>query len=93
MPGLIIQRTPLRNGDGTDRRDRRERAKFRVGDDVLITILEVRGYQVRVHIEAPKHVAVHREEIYQRIQQEQGGVPPGPPGGLSQTRLRSSKTL
>lgn len=82
MPGLIIQRTPLRMEHGTDRKDRRESAKFRVGDDVVITLLEVRGYQVRVHIEAPRHVAVHREEVYQRIRQAVGGggAPAGPPG-------------
>jgi len=38
-----------------------------IGDEVTVTILGVRGSQVRVGINAPKHVAVHREEVYERI--------------------------
>ncbi|MFC0444276.1 carbon storage regulator CsrA [Pseudidiomarina halophila] len=43
---------------------------LKIGDDVTITIAEVRGSQVRIQIEAPREVAVHREEVYYRIQQE-----------------------
>ncbi len=43
---------------------------LRIGDDVSITILGVKGNQVRIGIDAPKDVAVHREEIYQRIKRE-----------------------
>ncbi len=47
-----------------------------IGDEVKITVLGVKGNQVRLGIDAPKTVSVHREEIYQRIQQEkQGGTP------------------
>ncbi len=44
---------------------------LRIGDDVSITILGVKGNQVRIGIDAPKDVAVHREEIYQRIKREE----------------------
>ncbi|AUK48768.1 carbon storage regulator CsrA [Pasteurella multocida] len=38
-----------------------------IGDDISITILNIRGNQVKIGIKAPKDVSVHREEIYQRI--------------------------
>jgi len=41
-----------------------------IGDDVKITIIDVRGDQVKLGISAPRQIAVHREEIYQEIQRE-----------------------
>jgi len=53
---------------------RRAGETLMVGDDVTITVLGVKGNQVRIGVNAPKHVSVHREEIYQRIQREKLGV-------------------
>lgn len=47
-----------------------------IGDDISITILSVRGNQVKIGVKAPKDVSVHREEIYQRIQQAKDNQQP-----------------
>ncbi|MEP0073615.1 MAG: carbon storage regulator CsrA [Marinomonas sp.] len=55
---------------------RRTGESINIGDDTEITVLDVKGNQVRIGIEAPKSVAVHREEIYLRIKEDATSEPP-----------------
>ena len=50
---------------------RRAGETIMIGDDVSVRVLDLRGNQVRIGIEAPHDVTIHREEIYQKIAQEQ----------------------
>jgi len=61
-----------------------------IGNDVTVTILGVKGNQVRVGINAPKDVAVHREEIYERIKREQHDPSHNEPNGGEPPKFASS---
>ena len=54
---------------------RRVGESLMVGDEITVTVLGVKGNQVRIGVNAPKEVSVHREEIYQRIQKEKENNP------------------
>ncbi|MBW1670927.1 MAG: carbon storage regulator CsrA [Deltaproteobacteria bacterium] len=43
---------------------------IRIADEIKVTFLEIKGKQVRIGIDAPKHIAIHREEVYQMIQKQ-----------------------
>ena len=44
--------------------------KINIGDDITVTLVEIKGAQVKLGIEAPKHIKIHRQEIYERIREE-----------------------
>lgn len=51
---------------------RKEGETLTIGDDIEITILDVKGNQVKVGIKAPKEVSVHRAEVYKKVKEEKG---------------------
>ena len=69
---------------------RRVGESLMIGDDVTITVLGVKGNQVRIGVDAPKEVAVHREEILNRIEASMRLRISSP---VSYTHLRAHETL
>ena len=63
-----------------------------IGDDVIVTVLGIKGNQVRIGINAPKDVSVHREEIYQRIQQEKNTTAPAQEAPPSEKKEKKKKS-
>jgi carbon storage regulator len=60
---------------------RRIGEEIRIGDDIRVRIIDIKGKQVRLGIEAPPQIIIHREEIYQRINEnnlKEGASEPGP---------------
>lgn len=60
---------------------RRLNQSIKIGDDIEITVVEVRGDQVRLGVTAPRDVSVHRKEIYLQIQQENRAASSAPSSG------------
>lgn len=54
---------------------------IRIGDSITLKVIEVRGNQVRLGVEAPKNVSVHREEIYELIRQQNALAAQSSPAG------------
>lgn len=63
---------------------RRKDQRIVIGDDIVVTVLEVKGDSVRLGVEAPRSVQVHREEVYRALVEanRQAVLPPTPPTGL-----------
>jgi carbon storage regulator len=59
---------------------RRANQSIMIGDDVVVTVLDVRGDQVRIGIKAPRSVDVHREEVYLALQRDAGREGAAPAG-------------
>lgn len=56
---------------------RRSGERVMIGDDIVVTVAGIKDGQVRIGIDAPKEIAVHREEIYERVKaEERGDIPP-----------------
>ncbi|MDP5070036.1 MAG: carbon storage regulator CsrA [Congregibacter sp.] len=69
---------------------RKEGESLRLGDDITVTVVSVKGGNVRIGIDAPRDLAVHREEIYDKISEgaDAKGVAPGTRADLSSDKKR-----
>ena len=54
---------------------RKQDEKIIIGDSIILMVVSIQGDKVRLGIEAPKHVSIHREEVYQAIQKERAQNP------------------
>lgn len=63
-----------------------------IGDDVVITVVDVRGDRVRLGIEAPSNVTVHRREVYEAIAREKRGEKPSTQAALAATDALTTMT-
>ena len=66
---------------------RRIGESLQIGENIKLTILSVRGNQVQVGVDAPPEVAVHREEVYERIKRERESAPSEVPATHAVNRL------
>ena len=53
---------------------RRIGESVKIDDDITVTVLGIKGNQIRIGVDAPRHVSVHREEIYERMKREKSGM-------------------
>jgi len=73
---------------------RRSGESIKIGDDITISVIEIRGHQVRLGIEAPRDVVVHREEIYELIQEQNRLAAEQSPSSLAEVKsLWKSKSV
>lgn len=65
---------------------RKQDEKIIIGDSITLMVISIQGDKVRLGIEAPKHVSIHREEVYQAIQRERGAGDQTSPSETEQPR-------
>ena len=66
---------------------RKSGESINIGSDIIIRVLEIKGNQTRLGIEAPRHIAVHREEVYQQVQKRNEMAASGSPSSLGDIRM------
>jgi len=72
---------------------RKKNEKIVIDENIVITIVEIRGDKVRLGIEAPREVPIHRSEVYDAIQNEQNSVPEEPNSVPDTTKNDASELL